>query len=133
MVGATGASSEDMSELRYANISMFTWTTNRMVFGMRFGALAGVPVATGDISAGGEDSGFGLGDILVTPLSLYGRSASFDYQFQFTVWTPSGYFSPGSAATISGSSSTISSRTPARPTVQVSEFQGVDNPETLKP
>ena len=97
MVGSTGASSEDMSELRYANISMFTWTTNRMVFGMRFGALAGVPVATGDISAGGEDSGFGLGDILITPLSLYGRSASFDYQFQFTVWTPSGYFSPGSA------------------------------------
>ena len=54
-----------------------------------------MPVATGDISAGGEDSGFGLGDILVTPLSLYGRSASFDYQFQFTVWTPSGYSSPG--------------------------------------
>ena len=64
---------------------------------MRYGALAGVPVATGDISSSASESALGLGDILVTPVSLYGKSASFDYQIQFTVWTPSGRFSPGSA------------------------------------
>ena len=63
---------------------------------MSYGALAGIPVATGDISSG-QHAAFGLGDILLTPISLYGKSASFDHQVQFTVWTPSGHFSPGSA------------------------------------
>ena len=67
------------------------------LFGLRYGALAGIPFATGDLSSPAPESGFGLGDILVTPISLYGKSTSFDYQFQFTVWTPSGHFSPGSA------------------------------------
>ncbi len=90
-----GADIDD--ELRYANISMITWTTDRELFGLRYGALAGVPFATGDVrSSDRESSGIGLGDILVTPLSLYGRSARADYQVQFTVWTPSGRFSPGS-------------------------------------
>jgi hypothetical protein len=62
---------------------------------MSYGALAGVPVATGDISSG-QSPGFGLGDVLLTPISLYGKSATFDHQLQLTVWTPSGHFSPGS-------------------------------------
>ena len=66
-------------------------------FGLRYGALAGVPFATGDLASPTAESGFGLGDMLFTPVSLYGKSAAFDYQFQFTVWTPSGHFSPGSA------------------------------------
>jgi hypothetical protein len=95
VVGASGAPAEDIHELRYANISMFTWTSTWLFLGLRYGALAGFPVATGDISSA-KNPAFGLGDILVTPISLYGKSVSFDYQFQFTVWTPSGHFSPGS-------------------------------------
>jgi hypothetical protein len=63
---------------------------------MTYGALAGIPVATGDISSG-QSAEFGLGDVILTPISLYAKSTSFDHQLQFTVWTPSGHFSPGSA------------------------------------
>ena len=93
--GVGGAAEGDIHELRYANISMFTWTTSWKVLGMSYGALAGIPVATGDLRSG-QSREFGLGDILITPVSLYGRSPSFDHQFQFTVWTPSGHFDPGS-------------------------------------
>jgi hypothetical protein len=96
VVGSSG--NQDIHEMRYANISMFTWTTDWKLFGLRYGALAGVPVATGDLSSPAGESGFGLGDVLLTPVSLYGKSVSFDYQLQFTVWTPSGHFSPGSAS-----------------------------------
>ena len=97
VVGGPDTAQEDVDdELRYANISMITWTSDWELFGLTYGALAGVPFATGDLrSSDRESSGFGLGDILVTPLSLYGRSARFDYQVQFTVWTASGRFSPG--------------------------------------
>jgi hypothetical protein len=95
LVDALG--SQNIRELRYANISMFTWTTGWKLFGLRYGALAGIPVATGDLSTPAGESGFGLGDVLLTPVSLYGKSTSFDYQLQFTVWTPSGKFSPGAA------------------------------------
>ena len=84
-------------ELRVANISMITWTSNWEFLGLRYGALAGIPFATGDLNEPTPESGIGLGDILITPMSLYGKSDAFDYQFQFTVWTPSGHFSPGSA------------------------------------
>ena len=97
VAGASGAETQSTDELRYANISMFTWTTDWELLGLRYGALAGIPFATGDLSSPTPESGFGLGDILLTPVSLYGKSTSFDYQFQFTVWTPSGHFSPGSA------------------------------------
>jgi hypothetical protein len=98
VVGASGTQTQDISELRYGNISMFTWTTNWQLFGMKYGALAGIPFATGDLSEPEAEKGFGLGDILLTPISLYGKSSSFDYQFQFTVWTASGRFSPGSTS-----------------------------------
>jgi len=94
--GVGGAATGAIHELRYANISMFTWTSSWTLLGMSYGALAGIPVATGDISSA-QSPEFGLGDILLTPISLYGKSAAFDHQFQFTVWTPSGHFSPGSA------------------------------------
>jgi len=98
IVGASGTQVQDIDELRYANISMLTWTTDWELLGLRYGALAGIPFATGDLSSSAGESGFGLGDILITPISLYGKSSSFDYQIQFTVWTPSGRFSPGSAS-----------------------------------
>ncbi|HEV2672684.1 MAG TPA: transporter [Gemmatimonadales bacterium] len=97
---ASGQVVGEVGELRYANISMITWTTATQVLGMRYGALAGVPFATGNLQPSGDDtasSGFGLGDILLTPVSLYGKSHAFDYQFQFTVWSASGHFEPGSA------------------------------------
>jgi hypothetical protein len=97
---AAGQVVGDVGALRYANISMITWTTAIEVLGMRYGALAGVPFATGNLQPSSDDtasSGFGLGDILLTPVSLYGKSHAFDYQFQFTVWSASGHFEPGSA------------------------------------
>jgi hypothetical protein len=88
-----------VDELRYANISMFSWTTSRELFHMRYGALLGVPLPTGNLrgAAGAVVSThLGLGDVLLTPLSLYGKAQAFDYQVQFTVWTPSGRFSSAS-------------------------------------
>ncbi len=95
-VDANGERVGEPDELRYANISMITWTTKWQVLGMQYGALAGIPFATGDLQdPTDETGGFGLGDILLTPISLYGVSHDFDYQFQFTVWSASGRFSPG--------------------------------------
>jgi hypothetical protein len=93
----SGNSVQSLSEWRYANISMFTWITDHEFLGMRYGALAGIPFSTGNLqpSADDTDQSFGLGDVLITPLALYGKSELFDYQVQLTVWTPSGRFSPG--------------------------------------
>jgi len=88
-----------LQEARYANISMITWVTNRKVFGLQYGALAGIPFATGNLNPSSTEvrsSDFGLGDILLTPVSLYGRRPAWDYQVQFTVWSSSGRFEPGS-------------------------------------
>jgi hypothetical protein len=76
---------------------MITWTTDRTLFGMTYGALMGIPFATGNLTPTDNDQtgDFALGDILVTPVSLYGRSSDIDYQFQFTVWSDSGRFTLG--------------------------------------
>jgi hypothetical protein len=95
-----GATVENPDEVRFANISMITWTTRSKVLGMTYGAVMGIPFSTGNLNPSTEDLGaesFGLGDVLVTPVSLYGRDGAFDYQFQLTVWTASGRFEPGSA------------------------------------
>jgi hypothetical protein len=76
---------------------MFTWTSDWEIAGLRYGALAGIPFATGDLSSPTPESGFGLGDVLLTPLSLSGSTTAVDGLFQLTLWTPSGHFEPGSA------------------------------------
>jgi hypothetical protein len=93
-----GSTVQDLDEMRYANISMFALTTDLEIFGMRYGALAGVPFSTGNLRPSADDAlsdDFGLGDVLLTPISLYGRNTRFDYQFQLTFWTASGHFEPG--------------------------------------
>jgi hypothetical protein len=97
VIDANGNLAQNMNQLRYANISMFTWITDLEFLGMRYGALAGIPFSTGDLqpSADDRDTSFGLGDVLITPLALYGKSALFDYQVQFAVWSASGRYSPG--------------------------------------
>lgn len=95
---AGGGVARDFDELRYANISMFTWTTDHEVLGLRYGALAGIPFSTGNLRPTAdevESTHLGLGDVLITPVSLYGASKEFDYQFQFTYWSSTGRFSPG--------------------------------------
>ena len=89
---------QDMDEVRYANITMLSWTTSHEFLGMRFGMLAGIPFATGNLRPADTETdtgSFSLGDVLLTPLSLYGKSELFDYQFQFTYWSSSGRFEPG--------------------------------------
>jgi len=96
---ASGASVSHAGEVRYANILMTGWTSEAKIAGMNFGALVGVPFATGNLNPEPGDtasSDFALGDIIVTPVSLYGIAPDFDYQFQLSVWTPSGRFQPGS-------------------------------------
>jgi hypothetical protein len=95
---ASGNSARHLDELRYANISMVTWTSDLQVFGMRYGALAGIPFSTGNLRPDAEEvesTELGLGDVLITPLALYGKSAIFDYQVQLTLWSASGRFTPG--------------------------------------
>src|SRR4051812_1209741 len=84
-------------ELRYANIAVLTWTSDYQLLGMNYGAYLGVPVATGNLNPEDQISNpsIGLGDIIATPVALYGRGAEFDYQFQLSLWTPSGEFKPG--------------------------------------
>jgi hypothetical protein len=95
---AGGSTVGEVGNLGFANISMLSWVGDYKILGMNYGVSAGVPFSTkyrrtpgGDIEA----SGFGLGDVLVTPVALYGKNPAWDYQAQFTVWTPSGNFSPG--------------------------------------
>ena len=98
LTDANGYTVDDVDELRYANISMFTCATSWKVLGMRYGALVGIPFSTGNLTPSSDDVGsssFGLGDVLVTPVSLYGVGSDYDVQFQFTVWTASGRFTPG--------------------------------------
>ncbi len=95
---AAGENAGDVDELRYANITMITWNTDATFLGMRFGMLAGIPFATGNLNPSSADTAttsLGLGDVLITPVSLYGRSAEVDYQLQLTYWTSSGRFEPG--------------------------------------
>lgn len=95
---ASGEAAQSLDELRYANISMLAWTTDWKVFGMRYGAVAGVPFGTGNLRPEPQDvksTGLGLGDVLITPLALYGKSARTDFQVQLTLWSASGRFSPG--------------------------------------
>jgi hypothetical protein len=96
-VDADGNTTADLTETRYANITMITWTTPHEIFGMRYGAMAGIPFSTGNLNPSADDSasGFGLGDILLTPVALYGERGDFDYTLQLTVWSASGHFSPG--------------------------------------
>ena len=57
-------------------------------------------VRTGNLNPAAADAGvagFGLGDVLLTPVALYGERGDFDYTFQFTVWSASGRFEPGLA------------------------------------
>ena len=98
---AGGASVSHAGEQRYANILMTGWTSEMKILGMNYGALVGVPFATGNLNpepgdAAGSD--FALGDIIVTPVALYGIASDFDYQLQLSVWTPSGRFEPGGPA-----------------------------------
>src|SRR5437763_8536144 len=73
---SAGEAPEAIHELRYANITMLTWTSSWRLLGLTYGALAGIPIATGDVTSQ-QNAEFGLGDIPVTPVSLYGKSASF--------------------------------------------------------
>jgi len=83
-------------ELRYANIAVVSWTSDDQILGMNYGAYAGVPFATGDLNPDStKNSSLGLGDIIATPVALYGKTSDFDYRFEFSVWTPSGEFVPG--------------------------------------
>lgn len=94
-----GNATASLEETRYANITMITWTTPHEVFGMRYGALAGIPFSTGNLNPTADDAGgagFGLGDVLLTPVALYGERGDFDYTFQLTLWSASGRFSAGS-------------------------------------
>src|SRR5215471_1473832 len=78
-----GNTAEHLGEARYANITVIGWTTNYKIVGMNYGALVGIPFATGNLNPGSDDvtsSRFALGDIIVTPVSLYGRAPEFDYQ-----------------------------------------------------
>ena len=50
---------------------------------MNYGAVVGIPFATGNLNPGSDDvaqSGFDLGDIVITPFALSGKASSFDYQ-----------------------------------------------------
>ena len=88
---ASGATVSHAGEARYANILMAGWTSDAKIFGMNFGALMGIPFATGDLNPGPDETGsadFALGDIITTPVSLYGIASDFDYQLQLSVWTP---------------------------------------------
>jgi len=94
-----GNATASLEETRYANITMITWTTPHEVFGMRYGAMAGFPFSTGNLNPTTDDAGaagFGPGDILLTPVALYGERGDFDYTYQLTLWSASGRFSPGS-------------------------------------
>ena len=98
---ANGATVSHEGEARYANILMTGWTSDATILGMNYGALVGIPFATGNLNPEPADIGssdLGLGDIIVTPISLYGIASDFDYQLQLSVWTPSGHFKPGSPA-----------------------------------
>lgn len=97
-VDGDGEPVAEVQETRYANVTMISWTTNLRILGMAYGALVGIPFSTGNLRPADNDVGstaLGLGDVLLTPLSLYGKSSAFDYQVQFTLWSASGHFEPG--------------------------------------
>lgn len=98
---SSGDTVAEPAEARYANIVMLGWTSDETLLGMNYGALVGVPFATGNLNPSADeiaDSRIDLGDIIVTPVSLSGKASDFDYQVQLSVWTPSGEFKPGGTA-----------------------------------
>ena len=94
----TGNTTGHVGEARYANIAMIGWTSGRTILGMNYGAVVGVPFATGNLnpeSGSLGQGGFDLGDIIVTPVALYGSKDSFDFTAQLSAWTPSGRYKSG--------------------------------------
>lgn len=95
---AQGSPVGEKSEVRYANITMVTWKTPWRPLGLEYAAQCGIPFATGNLNPSAGDLGsksFGLGDVLITPVSLYAGAPKWDAQVQFTYWTSSGRFEPG--------------------------------------
>jgi hypothetical protein len=95
---ADGEAFRRVDELRFANITMITATSNVKVLGLTYGAMMGIPFSTGNLNPSADDlssKAFGLGDILVTPIALYHRSPEWDWTVQFTWWSDSGNFEPG--------------------------------------
>ena len=101
VVDASGESVSEVDELRYANITMISWTTRWKLFGMTYGALVGIPFGTGNLTPSSQDAAstsLGLGDVLLTPLSLYTARPRYDFQLQLTLWSDSGHFEPGGSS-----------------------------------
>jgi len=95
---AQGNVTSEKSEIRYANITMLTYKPSWRPLGLEYAMQCGIPIATGNLNPTPDELGsksFGLGDVLVTPVSLYKRGALWDAQFQFTYWSKSGNFEPG--------------------------------------
>jgi len=75
------------------------WVTKFKVLGMNLGGILAVPI--NDVynrpsNHNYSSTGYGIGDIAIVPLYLYGKSKYFDYQVAFGAFAASGYFSPGS-------------------------------------
>jgi hypothetical protein len=102
-----GNTAEHVGEARYANISLITWTTAQQIFGMNYGAVMGIPFAGGNLNPGSDDvaqSGFDLGDIVITPVALSAPAPRLITSFN----SPSGLLRAGS--------------TPALPTIAALAF-----------
>jgi hypothetical protein len=94
---AHGTVTAEKSEMRFANITMITWNPGFRVLGLDYAAQCGIPFATGNLNPSPGDlnsKSFGLGDVLVTPVSLYTGRPVWDAQFQFSYWSKSGEFEP---------------------------------------
>jgi len=98
LVNGNGDDVGNTDQSFYANISVIDLVTEHEIFGMNYGAFTAIPF--NDIynrPSGGTDdvSGFGIGDIALVPLVLYGKKGSFDYQAGLGFWAPTGKFKPG--------------------------------------
>ncbi|GKS57644.1 hypothetical protein YTPLAS18_11710 [Nitrospira sp.] len=97
---ANGGTIQSVNKDVFVNITGAQWSTKYKFFGMNYGGLLAVPFNNIYNRASGqstEASGFSLGDVVFSPLILFGKQENFDYQVGLAVWAPSGTFSPGAS------------------------------------
>lgn len=85
----------------------FIWSTDKEIFGARYAAYAGIPIASASFQAALstttnlgltiDDSNWGLGDIYIKPVWLGWNTKNFGVSLGYGIYAPTGEYDEGAA------------------------------------
>ena len=74
----------------YVNAPRLIWITDFKILGGYYGMDALIPIGYMDVTAGGQDDRFSVGDLCVEPITLSWHTKQFDVAVAYAVWAPVG-------------------------------------------